>query len=69
MTSAQKRAIIVRQIDNRRKKLDDAIEGMKEYPLESARYAMRCWNVAACAHNLAMKADELARIDAEQDGK
>ena len=65
MTPKQKRANIVRQIDSRAKRLKEAMAACNEYPLESARLAVRCRNVAACAHNLAEKAAELARHDAE----
>lgn len=65
MTPKQKRAIIMRQIDARARKLKEAMAACNEYPLESARLAVRCRNVAACAHNLAEKAAELARHDAE----
>lgn len=65
MTPKQKRAILIRQIDSRAKKLKEDMAKCNEYPLESYRLAIRYRNVAACAHNLAEKVSELARHDAE----
>lgn len=67
MTPKQKRAIVVRQIDSRMKKYleehDRLIRNVKNCSANTL--ARLCRNVAATAHNLSMKTEELLAIDKE----
>ena len=67
MTPKQKRAIIVRQIDSRMKKYFEEHDRLicNEKNCSANPLARLCRNVAATAHNLSMKAEELLAIDKE----